>query len=121
VTSSDGDQEGIPVTIMEAMASGMLAVSTEHSGIPELVEHRHSGLLVPERDVAALTGALLHLVRSPDLWSAMCAAAREAVRREFEIATLNDRLVGRCRSLLEQARPGIDRSMVAARGRFATN
>jgi colanic acid/amylovoran biosynthesis glycosyltransferase len=121
VTSSDGDQEGIPVTIMEAMAAGMLVVSTEHSGIPELVEHARSGLLVPERDVMALTGALLRLVRSPDLWPAMCAAAREAVRREFEIATLNDRLVDRYQLLLDQARPGIDRAMFAARGRFATN
>jgi colanic acid/amylovoran biosynthesis glycosyltransferase len=120
VTSSDGDQEGIPVTLMEAMASGMLVVSTQHSGIPELVEHARSGLLVPERDVAALTKALLHLVHSPELWPAMCAAAREAVQREFEIATLNDRLVGCYRSLLEHTEP-TTRAVFAARRRFATN
>jgi len=121
VTSSDGDQEGIPVTLMEAMASGMLVVSTQHSGIPELVEHAHSGLLVPERDVAALTQALLRLVHSPELWPAMCAAAREAVQREFEIATLNDRLVDCYCSLLEHAEPGTRRAMFATRRRFATN
>ena len=58
VTSEDGDQEGIPVTLMEAMASGMLVVATEHSGIPELVENGRSGILVPERDVEGLADAL---------------------------------------------------------------
>lgn len=92
VTSSNGDKEGIPVTIMEAMASGALVVSTYHSGIPELVEHERSGLLVPERDVNALSAALFRLVRFPDDWPGLSYAARRKVLAGFEVTALNRRL-----------------------------
>ena len=55
VTAEDGDEEGIPVAIMEAMATGLPVISTWHAGIPELVDDGVSGLLVPERD-SALSG-----------------------------------------------------------------
>jgi colanic acid/amylovoran biosynthesis glycosyltransferase len=101
VTSADGDQEGIPVTLMEAMATGMVVISTFHSGIPELVEHEHSGLLVPERDVGALAQALVHLTRCPDAWSSMSQAARRQVVTEFEVSRLNAGLVRHFEALLE--------------------
>ncbi len=53
VTGADGDMEGIPVALMEAMAVGIPVVSTLHSGIPELVEADKSGWLVPENDARA--------------------------------------------------------------------
>ena len=56
VTAADGDEEGIPNVLKEAMASGMPVVGTRHAGIPELVEDGVSGCLVPERDEAALGG-----------------------------------------------------------------
>jgi colanic acid/amylovoran biosynthesis glycosyltransferase len=46
--ASDGDMEGVPVSLMESMSSGIIAVSTFHSGIPELIEHEKEGFLVPE-------------------------------------------------------------------------
>src|SRR5690606_34820421 len=49
VTTKDGNQEGIPNSIKEAMATGLPIVSTKHGGIPELVEHEKEGLLVKER------------------------------------------------------------------------
>ena len=52
VTDQYGDMEGIPVSLMEAMASGVIVLSTVHSGIPELVEHQKSGFLVEERNGA---------------------------------------------------------------------
>jgi len=100
VTSADGDQEGIPVTLMEAMATGMLVVSTYHSGIPELVEADRSGLLVPERDAGALAGALVRLTQCPDDWSAISQAARRRVVADFEIGRLNDDLVRHFEALL---------------------
>ena len=107
VTTAEGDQEGIPVTLMEAMASGLLVVATAHSGIPELVKHDHSGLLVPERDVPALVGTLIHLIHTPDSWPRMSLAARERVLDEFEVTKLNEALVRRYQTLL--ALPGLHR------------
>jgi colanic acid/amylovoran biosynthesis glycosyltransferase len=99
VTAADGDQEGIPVTIMEGMAAGMLVVATNHSGIPELVEQGRSGLLVAERDTTALAEALESLVRRPGIWPHMSEAARTAVMQRYEIGRLNAELEGRLRSL----------------------
>lgn len=53
VTTERGDQEGIPNAVLEAMATGLPVVTTLHAGIPEVVEHDHTGYLVPERDVRA--------------------------------------------------------------------
>jgi colanic acid/amylovoran biosynthesis glycosyltransferase len=100
VTSQDGDQEGIPVSLMEAMATGMPVVSTVHSGIPELVRDGVTGRLVPERDVDALARALGDLIDHPEGWPAMGQAARQHVLEHFAIDTLNDRLVAHFRELL---------------------
>lgn len=54
VTTKRGDQEGIPVTLMKALARGLPVISTWHGGIPELIKEGESGFLVPERDVDAL-------------------------------------------------------------------
>lgn len=93
VTDSDGDQEGIPVTLMEAMASGLAVVSTRHSGIPELVVDEESGLLSNERDVNGLADSLERLFRDPALYARLQRAGRDAVSREFDVKKLNARLV----------------------------
>jgi colanic acid/amylovoran biosynthesis glycosyltransferase len=105
VTDASGDKEGIPVTLMEAMASGLPVVSTRHSGIPELVEHGVSGLLVPERDVDALASALLTLAESPMLARRLAVQARATIERGFEYRALNDRLVEMYRALLRGETP----------------
>ena len=93
VTSKTGDQEGIPVVLMEAMAMGLPVMSTYHSGIPELVEEDVSGYLVPERDVAALTDKLGYLVNHPERWSEMGKAGRLCVENHYNIDKLNVQLV----------------------------
>ena len=62
VISEDGDRDGIPNVILEAMAMGLPVVSTRHSGIPEVVEHEATGLLVPPADAAALADALVRVL-----------------------------------------------------------
>lgn len=93
ITSAKGDQEGIPVVLMEAMAMGLPVISTLHSGIPELVEEGVSGYLVPEQDVAALTRKLHHLVEQPHLWADMGKAGRQHVENCYNIDKLNRALI----------------------------
>lgn len=92
VTADNGDQEGLPVTIVEAMACGLPVVATHHSGIPEAVRDGDTGVLVPERDVDALAAALARVVREADRWPSMGRHAREIVEAEFDVHRLNDRL-----------------------------
>jgi colanic acid/amylovoran biosynthesis glycosyltransferase len=93
ITSQKGDQEGIPIVLMEAIAMGLPVVSTYHSGIPELIENGKSGFLVPERDVNALTEKLHYLVEHPESWASMGLAGRVFVEENYDINKLNDRLV----------------------------
>ncbi|MGD1919379.1 MAG: glycosyltransferase [Pleurocapsa sp.] len=85
ITSKEGDCEGIPVSLMEAMAQGIPVVSTYHSGIPELVEDGVTGYLVKEKQVDELTQKLKHLVSNPDLRQHMGIAGREKVLQEYNI------------------------------------
>ncbi|MDF0652882.1 MAG: glycosyltransferase [Nitrospira sp.] len=89
LTAESGDQEGIPNAIKEAMASGLPVISTFHSGIPELVTHGVSGLLVPERDAASLADALAYLISHPEICNEMGKAGRMQVEKRFDTNSLN--------------------------------
>lgn len=83
LTAADGDMEGIPVALMEAMAVGLPVVSSDHSGIPELIENNVSGWLAPEGDARALAEILLKLAKSDVDIAPVVAAARQKVETEF--------------------------------------
>lgn len=85
VTAPDGDRDGIPNAILEAMALGLPVVSTAHSGIPEAVEDGASGLLVPPGDDEALADALARLVGDPALRERLGRRGRERVRELFDV------------------------------------
>jgi colanic acid/amylovoran biosynthesis glycosyltransferase len=93
VTSADGDQEGIPVVLMEAMAHGLPVISTHHSGIPELVVDHKTGLLVDERDSGALARKIEFLIANPDQLVKMGIEGRKAVEADYNIRALNGDLV----------------------------
>jgi colanic acid/amylovoran biosynthesis glycosyltransferase len=99
VTASDGDQEGIPVSIMEAMAVGLPLISTYHSGIPELVDNEKTGFLVAEKDVSALAEKIDYLIRNSESWSLIGRAARNRVEAMFNIHTLNATLIKTCQEI----------------------
>jgi colanic acid/amylovoran biosynthesis glycosyltransferase len=82
-TGRDGNQEGVPNSMLEAMASGLPIFATRHGGIPEVVENNISGILVNERDHLALADALIDSVRSRDRRLAMGRAASESVAKNF--------------------------------------
>jgi len=87
VVAANGDMEGIPVSIMEAMAVGLPVISTHHSGIPELVKDGSSGILVGERDVDALSAAMERLGSQPELLLAMGKAGRAIIEHEYNERT----------------------------------
>ena len=105
VISATGDQEGIPVSMMEAMATGMPVLSTRHSGIPELVDDGKSGFLVEERSVDELAEKLEQMIQRPELWPGMGLRGRAIVENLFNIATLNRDLVLTYRRLLDKTIP----------------
>jgi glycosyltransferase involved in cell wall biosynthesis len=83
--------EGMPNVILEAMACGKPAVTTNVGGCAELVVEGETGFLVPPGDEAALAERLLRLLRDPALRRRLGAAARERVQREFSIAAMVER------------------------------
>jgi len=88
-----GRKEGIPVSLMEAMASGLPVVATAITGIPELVDPGVSGFLVPPGDPCALADALQALERDSTLRERMGRAGREKVVREFNLPVNAQRLL----------------------------
>lgn len=75
------------------MAIGLPVIGTWQGDIPELVEDKISGFLVPERDVDALTQKLSYLSEHPEIWFEMSRAGRYRVENYFDINQLNDELV----------------------------
>jgi colanic acid/amylovoran biosynthesis glycosyltransferase len=78
-----GDVEGIPNSLLEAMASGLPSVSTDHGGIPEVIQHGITGLLCKEGDSRGLSEALLRLAEDPALYARLSTAGSEFVSGEF--------------------------------------
>ena len=91
-TGHDGNQEGIPNSMLEAMASGLPVFATDHGGIPEAIENGVTGVLVPERDEKALAQALLDAARHCEFLSRIARSGAEAVRKNFDLRAQAHRL-----------------------------
>jgi colanic acid/amylovoran biosynthesis glycosyltransferase len=83
-TTEDQNQEGVPNSMLEAMATGLPVLATLHGGIPEAVEDNRTGLLVEERDGDRLLDNLRRLAREDGLWHRLGPAGARSVREQFE-------------------------------------
>lgn len=90
----DQNQEGVPNSMLEAMATGLPVLATTHGGIPEAVTHERTGLLVPERDVEALFQAMCQITGDTDQLYILGQAASQSVREEFEQTKQIEKLEG---------------------------
>jgi glycosyltransferase involved in cell wall biosynthesis len=97
--TDNGDRDGIPNVLVEAMACAVPVVTTPVSGIPELVVDGRNGLLVPPGDAPALAAALVRLHGSRDLAESLGDEGRRTVRERFD----GDRLVGQLADLFREA------------------
>lgn len=95
-----GDREGVPNSLLEAMAAGLPVVATTHGGIPEAVTDGVDGVLVPERDPAALGAAVLRLLGQPELMKTLADKARINTRVKFGASEQCARLAHDYRSVL---------------------
>lgn len=92
--TDDGDRDGIPNVIAEAMATGVPVVSTDVSGIPELVLHERTGLLVQPNAPRALADAIERLLEDSHAAATFACAARQRLEQDFDLWTTTRRLHG---------------------------
>jgi glycosyltransferase involved in cell wall biosynthesis len=85
VVGSDGNRDGLPTVLTEAMALKIPVIATPVTGIPELVEDGRTGLIVPERDPAALAAAIRRLLEEPETARRLAEAGRARVERDFDL------------------------------------
>ena len=92
VTAPDGRSEGVPNTVLEALATGLPVVGTRHAGIPEAVFDGETGLLVDEHDARGLEAALRRIAGDPAFARRLGDAGRRLVEREFDAVRQGERL-----------------------------
>jgi glycosyltransferase involved in cell wall biosynthesis len=99
VVGADGNREGLPVSIVEALASGLPVITTPVTGIPEAVQDGYNGILVPEGDSERLADAMETAIRNSEVYESLRLNARPSVEVSFD----QDRTMEELRELLEAA------------------
>jgi glycosyltransferase involved in cell wall biosynthesis len=103
VTALDGDEEGTPLSVIEASAAGLPVVATRHAGIKDVVVEGVTGYLVAEGDVDAMAGHMIRLAREPELAAGLGRAGRARAGEHFSI----ERRIGELWEVIRGARPPV--------------
>jgi glycosyltransferase involved in cell wall biosynthesis len=103
VIGIDGNRDGIPTVLLEAMALGAPCISTDVTGIPEVVQHEETGLIVPQRNPAALADSIIRLLADRSLRNRLSQAARILIENKFDIVSNSARLRNLFRQVLSKA------------------
>jgi glycosyltransferase involved in cell wall biosynthesis len=93
IITRNGDRDGIPNVLFEAMASGAPVISTTVSAIPELVQTDHNGLLIPPGNPSMLADAIDRLLSDAELRDHLARAARETIETRFTLDRTSQELV----------------------------
>ena len=105
----DGDRDALPTVLIESMATGLPCISTPVNGVPEIVAHGVTGLIVPENDVDSLAGAISEILGDADLQTTMSTAGRQRVEQRFNLSASTQSLSAlfskACESTSEAASP----------------
>jgi glycosyltransferase involved in cell wall biosynthesis len=92
VQTEDGDRDGIPNVLLEAMAVGLPVITTAVAGIPELVDNNQNGLLYQSHDVEGISSGVIELLRNPEKRRQFGSAASKKVKEQFDVAQAAQRL-----------------------------
>jgi len=105
LTARNGDREGVPVVLKEAMGTGIPVVSTYHSGIPELIKDGERGFLVPESNAEALAKKLKFVIENAETARKVASSGQEHIKRFFDLESLNNSLSYLLINLATRKRP----------------
>ena len=85
ITAENGDAEGTPLSILEASAAGLPVISTFHGGIPDVIEHGKTGLLVKEHDVQGMAKEMISLLENPEIARKLGTNGKANIRQNFTL------------------------------------
>jgi glycosyltransferase involved in cell wall biosynthesis len=92
IIAANGDRDGLPNVLLEALATGIPVITTAVSGIPELIHDHENGILVPEKDEFKIAAAIHTLVKDPALYQHIAHSGRRLIEERFDINKSTDEL-----------------------------